>query len=254
MKAFVWHEEDSILHRLNPLTKLASCFVAAAVVSTASEPASPALIALVALVATKVLGHVPWSAVLRPLMFAALAGVGLFWTYTVFYAGSGPAWVYGATMAARLFAILSASALFVLTTDPSRLVRSLIHQAHVSPRIAYSVFVAYRFVPLLEVEFDTIRAAHQMRGGAGGHGPIDKVREVIGYAIPLLASAVRKGERVALAMDSRGFGAVSAHERTYFRVTTLGRADLVFGAACLCTLAAVVAGRPLASSMVVGGF
>jgi energy-coupling factor transport system permease protein len=254
MKAFVWHEADSVLHRLNPLTKLAGCFVAAAVVSTASEPVTPALVAVFALTATRVLGRVPWSAVLRPLMFGAVAGFGLFWTYTLFYAGSGPAWVYGAAMAARLLAILSASALFVLTTDPARLVRSLIHQAHLSPRIAYSVFVAYRFVPLLEVEFETIRAAHQMRGGAGGYGPVDNVREVIGYAIPLLASAVRKGERVAMAMESRGFGALPANQRTYFRVTTLGRADVWFGGACLCVLGAVVAVRPFASNLMVGGF
>jgi energy-coupling factor transport system permease protein len=215
---------------------------------------TPAIVALLALTATRLVGRVPWSAALRPLMFGAVAGFGLFWKYTDFYAGAGPAWVYGATMAARLIAILSASAMFVLTTDPSRLVRSLIHQAHVSPRIAYSVFVAYRFVPLLEVEFDTIRAAHQMRGGAGGYGPADKVREVVGYAIPLLASAVRKGERVALAMESRGFGALPANQRTYFRVTTLGRADLWFGGACLFVLAAVVAVRPFASNLMVGGF
>lgn len=253
MKAFVWHPEDSLLHRLNPLTKLAGCFVAAAVVSSASEPVSPAIVAVLALTATRVLGRVPWSVVLRPLVFGGVASFGLFWTYTVFYAGSGPAWVYGATMAVRLLAILSASAMFVLTTDPSRLVRSLIHQAHISPRIAYSVFVAYRFVPLLEVEFETIRAAHQMRGGARGNGPLDRVREVVGYAIPLLASAVRKGERVALAMESRGFGALPASERTYFRVTTLGRADLWFGVACLCTLAGVIAARPFASNLMVGG-
>ena len=32
MKAFVWHERDSFLQGLNPLTKLAACFMAAAVV------------------------------------------------------------------------------------------------------------------------------------------------------------------------------------------------------------------------------
>jgi energy-coupling factor transport system permease protein len=254
MKTFVWHEADSVLHRLNPLTKLAGCFVAAAVVSTASEPVTPAIVALLALTTTRLLGRVPWSAGLRPLLFGAVAGFGLFWTYTVFYAGSGPAWVYGAAMAARLLAILSASAMFVLTTDPARLVRSLIHQAHVSPRIAYSVFVAYRFVPLIEVELETIRAAHQMRGAAGRFGPVEKVREVIGYAIPLLASAVRKGERVALAMESRGFGALPANKRTYFRVTTLGRADLWFGGACLFVLVVVVAVRPFASNLMMGGF
>ena len=175
--------------------------------------------------------------------FGLLASFGVFWTYTLFYAGSGPAWIYGATMAARLLAILSASAMFVLTTDPAQLVRSLIHQLHVSPRIAYSVFAAYRFVPLLEVEFETIRAAHQMRGGIGRGDVFDKPRELFGYAIPLLASAVRKGERVALAMESRGFGALAAQARTYYRVTTLGRADLGFALACLAAFGAVLSLR-----------
>ncbi len=37
--------------------------------------------------------------------------------------------------------------------------------------------------------------------------PIAAVRRGIGYSIPLLASAIRHAERVALAMDARAFGA-----------------------------------------------
>jgi energy-coupling factor transport system permease protein len=241
VKAFVWHEERSFLHDLNPLTKLTACLLTAAVVSTAGEPLAPALVILLALATTRFLGRVPWPALLRPMMFGLLAGFGFFWTYTVFYAGPGEAWLYGATMATRLLAILSASAMFVLTTNPSQFVRSLVHQAHLSPRIAYAVFAAYRFVPLLEVEFETIRAAHHMRGGVGRGGPLERLRETIGYAIPLLASSVRKGERVALAMESRAFGALP--QRTYYRVTTLGRADLYFVIGCLVAFGLIVASR-----------
>jgi energy-coupling factor transport system permease protein len=243
MRAFVWHDQDSFLQRLNPLTKLGAYCLAAIVVSSAGEPMTPGIIMLLALLVTRILGRVPWRDLLRPMAFGLLASFGVFWTYTLFYAGAGPAWIYGATMAARLLAILSASAMFVLTTDPAQLVRSLIHQGHVSPRIAYSVFAAYRFVPLLEVEFETIRAAHQMRGGIGRGDLFDKPRELFGYAIPLLASAVRKGERVALAMESRGFGALSARARTYYRVTTLGGADLWFALACLAAFGAVLSLR-----------
>jgi energy-coupling factor transport system permease protein len=210
------------------------------VVSTAGEPITPALVVLLAMLSTRVLGRVPWSMLFRTLAFGLLASFGVFWTYTLFYGGTGNPWLYGATMAARLLAILSASAMFVLTTDPSQFVRALIHQARVSPRIAYSVFAAYRFVPLLQVEFETIRAAHQMRGGVGGGGPFGRIREVVGYAIPLLASAVRKGERVALAMESRGFGALPAQTRTYFRVTSVGRADFWFSAVCLLALGGLI--------------
>ncbi|HLZ25948.1 MAG TPA: energy-coupling factor transporter transmembrane component T [Chloroflexota bacterium] len=243
MRAFVWYAEDSFLHRLNPLTKLAACLLAAIVVSTAGEPVTPAIVILLALASTRGLGKVPVSMLCRTLAFGLLASLGVFWTYTVFYGGSGEPWLYGATMAARLLAILSSSAMFVLTTDPSQFVRSLIHQARVSPRIAYSLFAAYRFVPLLQVEFETIRAAHQMRGGVGGGGPFGQIREIVGYAIPLLASAVRKGERVALAMESRGFGALSAQQRTYFRVTTINQADLWFGVGCLLAAATLIALR-----------
>jgi energy-coupling factor transport system permease protein len=241
VKAFVWHQEDSFLHRLNPLTKLAACLLAAVVVSTAGEPATPAVVVLLAVVSTRMLGRVPWSMLFRSLAFGLLASFGVFWTYTVFYGGTGEPWLYGATMAARLLAILSASAMFVLTTDPSQFVRALIHQGRVSPRIAYSVFAAYRFVPLLQVELETIRAAHQMRGGVGGGGPFGQIREIVGYAIPLLASAVRKGERVALAMESRGFGALPPQTRTYFRVTSLSQADLWFSLACVLALGGLVA-------------
>jgi hypothetical protein len=55
-------------------------------------------------------------------------------------------------------------------------------------------------------------------------------------------------------MESRGFGALPANQRTYFRVTTVGRADVWFGGACLCVLGAVVAARPFANNLMVGGF
>jgi energy-coupling factor transport system permease protein len=241
VKTFVWHEGDSFLHRLNPITKLAVCFLAAAVVSTAGEPVTPALVIVLSLGATRGLGRVPWLVLARPMLFGVPAAFGVFWTYTLFYGGTGPAWLYGTTMATRLLAIMSASLMFVLTTDPSQFVRSLIHQAHVSPRIAYSVFAAYRFVPLLEVEFRSIRAAHQMRGGVGRGTLLDMVRQLFGYAIPLLASAVHRGERVALAMESRGFGALP--RRTYFRATTLGCGDLIFGLACVAAFAGLIVAR-----------
>jgi energy-coupling factor transport system permease protein len=259
VKAFVWYAGDSFLHRLNPLTKLAINVPVAVLVSMTSEIATPLLVFILAVLTLRLLGRVPLSAMLRPLLFALVFGFGVFWTSTVFYAGPfstpQPAWTlrigpiglapeaveYGAAIALRLLAILATSMLFVLTTDPSRFVLALIHQARVSPRIAYAVFAAYRFLPLLEVEFDNIRAAHQLRGGLGGDGalPLRKLRELVGYAIPLLAIAVRKGERVALAMESRAFGALP--ERTYFRTTSLSRADAAFLSVALLVLGALLA-------------
>jgi len=239
MRAFAWHQTDSILHRLNPLTKLVWCFPTAVVVALAQEPWTPLVIAAVAVATMRILGSIPWSVLVRPALFALVLGFGLFWTTTLFYAGSGSAALYGATVASRLAAILAASSLFVLTTEPTQFVRALIHQAGLSPRIAYSVFAAYRFVPLVEVEFANIRAAHQVRGALGRRGLRTRLREIAGYAIPLLALAVRRGERVALAMESRAFGALP--RRTYFRVTRFGWTDVWFSLAALVLLVGLAA-------------
>ena len=258
MRQFVWHEGDSFLHRLNPLTKLLLSVPVAVIAGLADEPLTPSAIALVVLAVTRMLGGITWAALLRPLGFAALLSVGMVWTGVLFYAGPGSesgapeVWLgplrvsmagltYGLTMAARLWAIFAASLLFVLTTDPVAFVLALIQQGRLPYRVGYGVFAAYRFVPLVEEELANIRAAHQVRSFDSGGGPIGRLRRSFGYAIPLLAIAVRRAERVALAMDSRAFGALP--ERTYFRTTSVGRADLLFAVGALAVLVLIVVGR-----------
>ncbi|MFN8523671.1 MAG: energy-coupling factor transporter transmembrane component T [Chloroflexota bacterium] len=255
MRQFVWHQVDSPLHRLNPLTKLGLSLGVVAIVSFATTPLAPALVAALAIGTTVAVGRVPLGNVLRPMAFAAVFALGVCWTGVLFYVGpgSGPdapavwagppriteaAVTYGITMGARLLAIFATSALFVLTTDPVELVLAMIHQARVPYRVGYAVFAAYRFMPLLQDELGNIRAAHQMRGRTGGGGPVGTLREYAGYAIPLLAIAVRRAERVALAMDARAFGALP--RRTYYRQTTVGFGDLMFAAVATAALGAIV--------------
>ena len=80
MRAFVWHEADSFLHRLNPLTKLALSIPVAILVSLIFEPITPLAIAAIATLATWRLGKVPLSTLVRSLGFAVILGFGMFWT------------------------------------------------------------------------------------------------------------------------------------------------------------------------------
>ena len=254
MRQFVWHETDSLLHRLNPLTKLLLTIPVAALVSLIFEPVTPLVIAAVATLVTWKLGNIPLARLLRALGFALLLGFGMFWTGVLYYAGPGSdgpsivpgpvhvsaaGLVYGLTMLSRTLAIFATSALFVLTTDPVDFVVALIQQARLPVRVGYAVFATYRFLPLVQEELDNIRAAHQVRGVATGNGLLARLRRTAGYAIPLLAISVRRAERVALAMDSRGFGA--RPDRTFFRTTAVSRADYAFAMTALAALAAIVA-------------
>jgi energy-coupling factor transport system permease protein len=195
--------------------------------------------------------------VLRPLVFAGPLSFGFFWSGTVFYVGPGsgpdypgfavgPWWVptaaliYGLAVGARALAIFCASMIFVLTTDPVHLVLALMQHARVSPRIGYSIFAGYRFMPLLQDELSNIRAAYQVRGAVRG-GIRGRIRELLDYAIPLLAISVRRGERVALAMESRAFEALP--KRTYLQASGFTWRDPVFAVGAVAFLAALVTRR-----------
>jgi energy-coupling factor transport system permease protein len=108
-----------------------------------------------------------------------------------------------------MLAIVVVSIAFVATTSPTDLVLSLIQNARFPYRLGYGILVAYRFLPMWRTELETIRAAHRIRGVGRRRGEMRR------YAVPLLASAIRKAERVAMAMDSKAFGA--ARSRTYYR-------------------------------------
>jgi energy-coupling factor transport system permease protein len=111
-----------------------------------------------------------------------------------------------------------------MSTDPTALVRSLVQQAHLPARFAYPALAAYRFLPLLQTEFETIRLAHRLRGVGRSRGATGWLREQGRLTLPLLANAIRRAERVALAMDARGFGSRTA--RSHYRTIPFDSADL----------------------------
>ncbi|WP_127794548.1 energy-coupling factor transporter transmembrane protein EcfT [Agromyces sp. LHK192] len=128
------------------------------------------------------------------------------------------AYLVGLATALRIAALVLLSLLAGLTSTGPQLVRAMVQNLRVPYRIGYTALAALRFVPRFGYELEVIRAAHRVRGTDHGRGPVAWVRRTIGLAIPLLASAIRHAERVALAMDARAFGAHRARtERTISR-------------------------------------
>ncbi|WP_448006283.1 energy-coupling factor transporter transmembrane component T family protein [Agromyces bauzanensis] len=128
------------------------------------------------------------------------------------------AYLVGLATALRVAAIVLLSLIAGLTTTGPELVRALVQNLRVPYRLGYTALAALRFVPRFRQELAVIRAAHRVRGIDTGRGPVAAVRRSISYAIPLLASAIRHAERVALAMEARAFGAHATRtERTVSR-------------------------------------
>lgn len=117
--------------------------------------------------------------------------------------------VAGAGLALRLLAIALAGLLATATSDPVEVADALIQQLRVSPRFAIGALAALRQLPLLAREWEIIGMARRARGMDGGHSPVAAIRLVGSRVFGLLVSAIRRGSRLALAMEARGFGAAS---------------------------------------------
>lgn len=147
------------------------------------------------------------------------------------------AYLIGLATALRIAALLMLSLIAGLTTTGPELVRALVQNLRVPYRIGYTALAALRFVPRFGHELEVIRAAHRVRGIDHGRGPIAAVRRTLTLAIPLLASAIRHAERVALAMDARAFG---AHPTRTERTLSRWRArDTAFVVLFWCAIVAV---------------
>jgi energy-coupling factor transport system permease protein len=216
--------DGRFLPALNPLAKLAAVVPATLLLVFVRDLATP--LAFLVLAYLVLLAGVRFTRRLALILFVAvplgivLIGCGFaLWTDLSLveetpvllqlggwrlYAG---ALQIGFATALRLGAIIALALLAGLTTTGPDLVRSFVQQLRVPYRVGYTALAAFRFVPRFAHELDVIRQAHRVRGAHGGRGPFATVARWFGYAVPLLASAIRHAERVALAMDARAFGA-----------------------------------------------
>jgi energy-coupling factor transport system permease protein len=243
------------LSRVNPVFKLAGLLALTVALTLVFDPFTPGAFLLVAVVGGRLLGGVRLGAMARFLGPFWVAVIGVFLANILFnrlnaaspalahlgpFRVTEPALVTAASLSLRLLAFATLSMVFVRTTDPSDLILSLIHQARLNYRFAYGIMAGYRMLPLLSGEYALIRAAHRVRGVREGGGLAGRMARSRRYAVPLLAGAVRRAGRVALAMDARAFGA--SGRRTYRRRMTVERRDWAFLAAAVVLAGGLVLG------------
>lgn len=252
MSLQLYQEGDSLLHRLNPVVKLIAFSILMIVPALFLNPVVPATFLALALLLGWGLGGLTPIKMLRTLAPFLLLAASLILFNTIFYGGPrarllahlGPlkvweeALVVGSSIGLRLLCLTSYSALFVWTTTPSQLAASLIQQARLPYQLAYAILAAYRFLPILQAELENIRAAHRVRGAYAERGLLAYKESWRRYSIPLLANGIRQAERLAIAMDARGFGALPT--RTHYVQSPLAAHDLLFLASVLLAVVAIL--------------
>ncbi|WP_319508761.1 energy-coupling factor transporter transmembrane protein EcfT [uncultured Methanolobus sp.] len=221
---------DSILHRLDPRTKILGLMLASICILEASSFEEIALITLVfmfLLVACKLpLRHFARS--VRPMMlfFLLLFLMQLFFTEgtAIFHfkwlTASYEGLILGTILTLRFIFLLLFAALLTATTSPSKITAGIERLLRPLPLkyigitshdLAMMMSLSIYFVPMLYDNFRTLRDAQLSRGLDIKKEP---VKAIFSFSVPLISISVRAVEEVALAMESRcyvGTGRTSMH-------------------------------------------
>ena len=146
-----------------------------------------------------------------------------------------------ATMLRMVAVALPAVVLFA-TIDPTDLADGLAQRVRLPSRFVLGALAGLRLVGLFVHDWRSLELARRARGVADS----GRLRRLLGQALALLVLAIRRGTKLATAMEARGFDGPG--DRTWARPSPFGRAELVtiacgllLGAVCL--TAAVVSGR-----------
>lgn len=216
------------LARRNPVAKLAAALVFTVILVATLDPVAPAIAIAVELAVLPLFG-VRYRVLARRAWPLLAGAVGILVTLVLFAADrSGPVLLQAGPilvtegvlvtalgLVLRMVAVALPGIVVFATTDPTDLADALVQNAKAPARFAIGALAAFRLVPLLGQEWRTLTLARRARGVDAGRNPVTKLRLFASTAFALLVGALRRGVRLAVAMDARGFD--SGIPRTYAR-------------------------------------
>ncbi|MBH0231804.1 energy-coupling factor transporter transmembrane protein EcfT [Halobacillus yeomjeoni] len=234
---------NSVIHRIDPRSKIAIIFFYVVIVFFANSVMSYGVLALFAIGAS-LISKVPFPYLmkgLKPVWFLVLFTFILHLIVTkqgdvlisilgweIYREGV----VQGAAISLRFFLLILVTSLLTLTTTPIEItdaieellgplkkVRFPVHE------LALMMSISLRFIPTLMQETEKISKAQASRGVDFRTGAFkDRVRAVIPLLVPLFVSAFKRAEDLAMAMEARGYQ--GGEGRTKLRELTISRRDI----------------------------
>ncbi len=147
----------------------------------------------------------------------------------------------GAAIALRVLAIGVPGVVLFATVDPTDLADGLAQRLHLPARFVIGGLAGLRLIGLMVGDWRSIELARRARGVADRAW----LRRAAGQGFALLVLAVRRGGKLATAMEARGFGAPGP--RSWARPSRFGRGDAV-----LAVLGVVVTAVAIGAALLAG--
>lgn len=229
------------LHELNPSIKALTVIILIILLALIFDPLTPLLFLSGTIILTFIGGKISWKRYMLFFIPFFILAIGMLWTTVAFsktpnnpndtitiFTLTFPreSFLHALALSMRILSVATLSLMFIFTTNVIHFIISLIQQFRLPPKIAYGVLAGYRFLPMIKDELLIINSAHRVRGMNQVRGIKGRMNQFKRFSIPLLASAIRKAERTAMAMESKGF--TGSKNRTFYRHFFITKKDWLF--------------------------
>ncbi|HJQ15317.1 MAG TPA: energy-coupling factor transporter transmembrane component T [Anaerolineales bacterium] len=220
-------KRDSLLHRLNPLTKIILALSIILVSFISSVSWTSLALWLIVIVPLSFLGKVSrefFSSALRLILPAA----GFIFIMQALFQPVGETvilqfWLLDITQESLLFAfristriavMISAFTLLLMTTHPSELMSDLTRRG-LPGQFAYVVISSLQIIPQMQAKAQTIISAQRSRGLDTQSSFLRRVSGILPLVGPLVFGSLVEVEERAIAIEARGF--TSTRPKTFLR-------------------------------------
>ena len=234
---------NTIVHRLDPRTKLILVVVFIVALFLAKSYLSYGIMVVVVVLCVAV-SRIPPKAILRglrPLLFVLLLTTILnifytdgrilvqFWIFKITIEGI----IRAILMLLRIVLLITGTFLLTYTTSPIALTDGL--EMLLNPlkklrlpihELAMMMSIAMRFIPTLVEETDKIMSAQKARGASFDTGKLtERAKALLPLLVPLFVSAFRRADELAVAMECRCYH--GGEGRTRMKVLRMALRDAV---------------------------
>ncbi|MDF2986736.1 MAG: ABC-type cobalt transport system, permease component CbiQ [Eubacterium sp.] len=223
---------DTIIHRLNPLTKMLLAFL----LCLSSFVSSYIMMAVGIIVLNIIIAGLAGIVNKAFSLLKTLLKIGvILFLLQIFFIRTGNVLLdlpfnliitdiglkFSVLLVLRLVGATMPLVLMLTVTKMSDLTNVFVQKLHIPYKYTFAFITALRFIPIFENEMNGIIEAQTARGVEfDTKNPVKKLRLVLPLCVPLLISSVKRIEGSAISAELRGFNVRkknSGYKRYYFK-------------------------------------
>jgi len=223
LTAFQFFDRKDFMHMLDPRTKMILVVIYLTILLLFNEILYQLFI-MVSLIPLIVLGHLA-KRIIKMLKRMVFLFFFIIFFNTLLLSPPNKGFNLGIHMALRLINILMTFSLLFQTTSPDDISQA-ITKFGVPYHISFSLSLAFRFVPTLAQEMETITDAQKSRGlEIHKGGVLQQIRNLFPLLIPLISNSIKRAYYIAESLEARSFG-INMKNRTYFFSVKMKKKDV----------------------------